>query len=136
MFETGMTTRADVLAVEVYRASAVQERIRAVNDLEVARAALNDAIGIGLDERRDTVTALIGGRSRQATRSKDYVSDRDWQNAPTRSRLRSASTCRQNRLARRARCSGPTVVVHGAVEAEPRIAWVDPGRRELAGGGR
>jgi outer membrane protein TolC len=58
MFEAGLTTKADVLAVQVHRSTAEQERIRAVNDYEVSRAALNDAIGLDLDAQRELVTTL------------------------------------------------------------------------------
>ena len=58
LFESGMATRADVLAVEVHRATAVEDRIRAVNAFEIARASLNDALGAELDARWDAVTPL------------------------------------------------------------------------------
>ena len=131
MFEAGMTTRADVLAVEVYRASALQDQIRAVNDLEIARAVLNDAIGIGLDEQRDAVTPLrpaspppdtldgyvsaaIGERpdAKQAALGVDLSAERTRQEGATR---------------------WPAIVVHGAVEANRDRLGDAGGENWLAG---
>jgi len=45
----GMSTDADVLSIRVHRAQVEEQRIRRAADLEVARAALNDALGLPLD---------------------------------------------------------------------------------------
>ena len=58
MFETGMTTEADVLSVRVYLARVREEQIRARYARTVARAALNDAMGVDLDTEFDLVTPL------------------------------------------------------------------------------
>ena len=116
MFGAGMTTRADVLAVDVYRASAVQDHIRAVNELEVARAALNDAIGIDLDARRDAVTPLTAAVPPVDT-LEDYVSaaleDRPEAKQASLGVDLSAEQTRQVGARR-----WPTVVVQGALEAD------------------
>ena len=57
MFETGMTTEADVLSVRVYLARVREEQIRARYARTVARAALNDAMGVDLDTEFDLVHA-------------------------------------------------------------------------------
>jgi len=54
----GMATDADVLSIRVHLASVREQQIRAANDVEVARAALNDAMGVPLDTRFDLSTPL------------------------------------------------------------------------------
>jgi outer membrane protein len=46
---SGMATDADVLSIRVHLAAVREEQIRRSADLEVARAAMNDAIGLPLD---------------------------------------------------------------------------------------
>jgi outer membrane protein TolC len=58
MFEAGMTTEADVLSVRVHLAAVEEERIRAESDLQVAHAALNDAVGAPLDRAYELTTPL------------------------------------------------------------------------------
>ena len=124
MYEAGMTTKADVLAVEVHRSTAEQERIRAVNDFEVARAALNDAIGIGLDEPRETVTPLTAAGPPTET-LEGYVASA----AGARPDVKQAAlgvdlSAEQTRQARTA--LWPTVVAQGVFEAD-RARFVNQG---------
>jgi outer membrane protein TolC len=58
LHQAGMTTEADVLSVRVHLSSVEQDRIRAVQDTEVALAALNDALGMPLDSRYSLTTPL------------------------------------------------------------------------------
>ncbi len=58
MFEAGMTTEADVLSMRVHLAAVEEERIRAENDVQIARAALNDALGAPLDRTYELTTPL------------------------------------------------------------------------------
>ena len=46
---SGMATDADVLSIRVHLAGVREEQIRRSADLEVARAAMNDAMGLPLD---------------------------------------------------------------------------------------
>ena len=48
----GMSTDVDVLSIRVHLASVREQQIRRAADLDVARAALNDAIGLALDALR------------------------------------------------------------------------------------
>lgn len=59
MHNAGMTTEADVLAVQTHRAAIEQERIQAAGDAEIALAALNDALGLPLDTPRRLATPLV-----------------------------------------------------------------------------
>src|ERR1039458_5599637 len=54
----GMSTDADVLSIRVHLASVREQQIRRTADLEVARAALNDALGLGLDTAHTLTTGL------------------------------------------------------------------------------
>ena len=47
--EAGMSTDADVLSIRVHLAAVNEQRIQRAADLDVARAALNDALGLPLD---------------------------------------------------------------------------------------
>jgi outer membrane protein TolC len=55
---SGMATDADVLSIRVHLAGVREERIRRSADLEVARAAMNDAIGLPLDSIHSLTTPL------------------------------------------------------------------------------
>jgi len=54
----GMATDADVLSIRVHLAGVQEEQIRRSADLEVARAAMNDAIGLPLDSVHFLTTPL------------------------------------------------------------------------------
>ena len=55
---SGMATDADVLSIRVHLAGVREEQIRRSADLEVARAAMNDAIGLPLDSVHSLTTPL------------------------------------------------------------------------------
>ena len=54
----GMSTDADVLSIRVHLAGITEQQIRRAADLDVARAALNDALGLPLDTEHTLTTAL------------------------------------------------------------------------------
>ncbi len=54
----GLITDADVLSLEVHLAAMREQRIRRAADLEVAKAALNEALGLPLDTPHELATAL------------------------------------------------------------------------------
>jgi outer membrane protein TolC len=54
----GMATDADVLSIRVHLAGVREEQIRRSADLDVARATLNDAMGLPLDATHMLTTAL------------------------------------------------------------------------------
>jgi outer membrane protein TolC len=56
--DAGMATDADVLAVQVHVAAMKEQVIRREADLKVARAALNEALGLPLDTPHDLATPL------------------------------------------------------------------------------
>jgi len=55
---SGMATDADVLSIRVHLAGVREEQIRRSADLEVAQAAMNDAIGLPLDSVHSLATPL------------------------------------------------------------------------------
>jgi outer membrane protein TolC len=58
IYQSGRNTQADVLALRVHLAAMREQQIRASNDLAVARAALNDALGVRLDLEFELTTPL------------------------------------------------------------------------------
>lgn len=58
IFQSGRSTQADVLALRVHLAAMQEQQILASNDAAVARAALNDALGVSLDRRFELTTPL------------------------------------------------------------------------------
>jgi outer membrane protein TolC len=56
--QAGLTTDADVLSIRVHLASMQEQRIRRSADLEIARAALNQSIGLPLDSKFELATRL------------------------------------------------------------------------------
>jgi outer membrane protein TolC len=54
----GMATDADVLSINVHLAATKEQAIRRAYDLQVAEAALNDALGLPLDTRNELATPL------------------------------------------------------------------------------
>jgi outer membrane protein TolC len=58
IYQSGRSTQADVLALRVHLAAMQEQQIRAANDLAVACAALNDALGVSLDRTFELTTPL------------------------------------------------------------------------------
>ena len=54
----GMSTDVDVLSIRVHLAAVTEQRIQRAADLEVAKSALNDALGRPLDARHTLTSAL------------------------------------------------------------------------------
>jgi outer membrane protein TolC len=63
----GMSTDADVLSVRVHLAGVQERQIRAAADLDVAHAALNDALGSPLDETHTLTTPLTAADPPEAS---------------------------------------------------------------------
>jgi len=54
----GMSTDVDVLSIRVHLAAVTEQRIQRTADLDVARSALNDALGLPLDTRHTLTSSL------------------------------------------------------------------------------
>jgi outer membrane protein len=78
----GMSTDVDVLSIRVHLAAVNEQRIQRTADVEVARAALNDALGLPLDASHTLTTGLtplagpkpaLDGLEREAAASRPEV---------------------------------------------------------------
>ncbi len=123
-FEAGLTTKADVLSVQVHRASAEQERIHAANNLEVARAALSEALGLDPGVGQSPLTPLTPAPEPSGTLT-DYIAlalrERpDIQRASLGLDIAEAQTLEAKSAL------WPTVVAQGAFEAD-RARFVNQG---------
>lgn len=58
IYHSGRSTQADVLALRVHLAGMQEGQIRSSNDLAIAHAALNDALGVSLDRTFELTTPL------------------------------------------------------------------------------
>ncbi len=72
IYESGRSTHADVLALRVHLAAMREQQIRASNDLVIARAALNDALGVSLDRAFELTTPLESGAAAPEASLEEY----------------------------------------------------------------
>jgi outer membrane protein len=131
MVETGMSTRAGVLSVQVHLAAVEEQRIRAVNELAVARAAFNDALGLDLDREHDLTTALgvalpaaqpLEGYERLAVAQKPEVKKAGLQTALSEARVKQARSA-----------LWPRLVAQGVLEGDRQRFATRAGGNWLAG---
>jgi outer membrane protein len=114
--DIGLATDADVLSIRVHIAGIHEEQIRRAADLEIAGAALNDAMGLPLDTEHSLTTALtplplsqneLGGLERSALEERSEA--RQTRLAAEIAAVQAAEA-RSNYL--------PKVSLHGAFEAD------------------
>jgi len=120
----GMSTDADVLSIRVHLAGVEEQRIRRSADLDVARAALNDVMGVALDTTHD----LTGQLARAVLKDSSLA---DYETSGVSERAESRQAKLAIRLAEtqsaEARSSLlPQIVLHGAFEAD-RQGFYDRG---------
>lgn len=112
----GMSTDADVLSIRVHLAGVREEQIRSAADLDVARAALNDALGLPLDTPHSLATGLTPLQL-PAGLLADYetnaLSDR-----PEARQVKFATSMAENQAATVRSSLLPQVGVHAAFEAD------------------
>ena len=123
-FEAGMTTKADVLSVQVHRASVEQERIHAVNGLEVARAALSEALGLDPGARQNPATPLTPAPEPSGTLT-DYIA-LALRERPDIQRASLGLELAETQTLEAKSALWPTVVAQGAFEAD-RARFVNQG---------
>ena len=114
----GMSTDVDTLSIRVHLAGVREQQIRREADVDVTRAALNDAIGLPLDTPHTLTTALIPLDSPQGS-----LADQENSAAARRPEVRQAklATSLADTHAASARSSLlPQVTLHGAFEADRR----------------
>jgi outer membrane protein len=112
----GMSTDVDVLSIRVHLASVREQQIRREADVDVARAALNDAIGLALDTPHTLTTQLVPLDSPEASlqdQEKSAIAQRpEARQAKLMTNLAEtqAASARSNLL--------PQVSLHAAYEAD------------------
>jgi outer membrane protein len=114
--DTGMATDADVLSIRVHLANVSEQRIRHAADLDVARAALNDAMGLPLDTPHRLTTALSPAAVRETE-----VAGAEREAAESRPEARQTKLAVNLAKTRTEAARGsllPMVAVHGAFEAD------------------
>jgi outer membrane protein TolC len=112
----GMSTDADVLSIRVHLASVREQQIRRGADLDVARAALNDALGLPLDTAHTLSTVLTPLKLTEgvvANYEKSALSER-----PEARQVKLATSLAENQAAMARSSLLPQVSVHAAFEAD------------------
>jgi outer membrane protein len=120
----GLSTDVDVLSIRVHLAGVREQQIRRAADLDVARAALNDALGLPLDAAHSLTTPLAPARAPAG-----LLADYETSALADRPEARQAklSTSLAETQAAEARSSLlPEVALHGAFEAD-RQGFYDRG---------
>ena len=112
----GMSTDADVLSLRVHLAGVREEQIRRAADLDVSRAALNDALGLPLDTGHILTTPLKAVSlpdGELADFEKNALSER-----PEARQMKLATSLAENQAATARSSLLPQVGVHAAFEAD------------------
>lgn len=112
----GMATDADVLSIRVHLASVREVQIRRQADADVARAALNDALGLPLDAPHTLTTALAQVPDLQNT-VPDLESSAINQRPEARTAKLATSLAESQASVARGKMK-PQVVLHTAFEAD------------------
>jgi outer membrane protein len=122
--EAGMSTDADVLSIRVHVAAVQEQRIQRSADLDVARAALNDALGLALDTPHSLTSALEPLKAHASDLAKlehDVSTER-----PEAREVRLAVALAQTQAETARDTLKPTLSFHAAFEAD-RQRFVDRG---------
>jgi outer membrane protein len=112
----GMSTDADVLSIRVHSAGVRELQIRRAADLDVARAALNDALGLPLDTAHSLTTGLEPLNLAEGVLA-DYE-QRALSDRPEAREVKLAASLAENRAATVHTSLLPQVSLHGAIEAD------------------
>lgn len=122
--EAGMSTDVDVLSIRVHLAAVREQQIRRAADLDVARAALNDALGIPLDTAHRLTTTLEPVKLPEmplAEYERGAIAAR-----PEARQIGFASSLAQSQIAAARTALWPQVGVRAAFEAD-RQRFIDRG---------
>ena len=120
----GMSTDADLLSIRVHLAAVEEQKIRRAADLEVARAALNDALGLDLDSSH-SLTTLLTRAVLPENSLEEYESGAVTDRAEAR-QAKHAVSLAQTQSADAHSSLLPQVNLHGAFEAD-RQQFYDKG---------
>ena len=126
----GMSTDADVLSIRVHLAGVEEQRIRRAADLDVARAALNDVLGLPLDHPHTLTSSL-----QRVNLSETSLADDEVAAVADRAEGRQAKLAvgmAENRAAGARAKLLPQVVAHAAFEADRQNFYGKGGANWLA----
>jgi outer membrane protein TolC len=112
----GLSTDVDVLSIRVHLASVEEQRIRRAADVDVARAALNDALGLPLDTQHTLTTAL--SRAAVTLSSLEEYEGSGAQGRPEVQQAKLAKELAETHIADTRSSLLPQIVLHGAFEAD------------------
>jgi outer membrane protein TolC len=112
----GMSTDADVLSIRVHLARVEEQRIRRSADLDVARAALNEVLGLALDAPHTLTTALAPVTTRQES-LQDFETNAIAERPEAR-QAKLATDLAANNAAQSRSALLPEVSLHSAFEAD------------------
>ncbi len=129
----GMSTDVDVLSIRVHIAGVREQQIRRSADLDVARAALNDALGLPLDTAHMLTTALVPWNPPEAPLA-DYETSALTERPEARQSKLATSLARNQAAAARGNLL-PQVGVHAAFEADRQRFYNRAGANWLVSAG-
>jgi outer membrane protein TolC len=112
----GLSTDVDTLSIRVHLASVREQQIRREADVDVARAALNDAIGLPLETSHTLTTPLIPLGTPEgslADQQKSAVEQR-----PEARQMKLATSLADTQVANARSSLLPQVTLHGVFEAD------------------
>jgi outer membrane protein TolC len=112
----GMSTDVDVLSIRVHLASVREQQIRRAADLDVARAALDDALGLPLDTAHTLTTALTPLNMPEGVLA-DYETNA-LNERPEARQVKLATSLAENQTATAHSSLLPQVGLHAAFEAD------------------
>lgn len=128
--DAGMTTEADVLSLRVHLAGVREQQIRAANDLQVAQAMLNEALGVPLDTEY-TLTSPLTPAGLSGDSLQQYEREALERRPEARQALLAGQIAGvQSELARAAFL--PQVAVHGAFESDRQTFGTRTGSNWMA----
>ncbi|HWR50373.1 MAG TPA: TolC family protein [Bryobacteraceae bacterium] len=130
--EAGMSTDADVLSIQVHLAAMREQQIRRRADLDVARSALNEALGLPLDTDLSLVTPLTRA-SFKGMELAAYEKD-SLQHRPELRQTRMAVALAETQGASARSSLLPQVIVHAGFEADRQQFLNKGGSNWLASG--
>lgn len=112
----GMSTEADVLSIRVHLARVEEQQIRRSADLDVARAALNELLGLPLDTPHDLTSSLAPANLPQKSLA-DYEASAAAERPEAR-QAKLATSLAENAAAQSRDTLLPEVSFHSAFEAD------------------
>jgi outer membrane protein len=112
----GMSTDVDVLSIRVHLAGVREQQIRRAADLDVARAALNDALGLPLDTAH-TLTTVLEPLNLPEGVLADYE-QKAMSERPEARQLKLATSLAENQTSTAHNNLLPQVSAHAAFEAD------------------